>query len=67
MKHIRGISKGLPARGAIWQDAVCVVATAKSNIVTALGGTLPIATTIDDKCAFKPPTDGTTGTTGTTP
>lgn len=62
MKHIRGISKGLPARGAFWQDAVCVVAQAKSGIITALGGTLPLAEAIDDKCSFTPTTDGTNNT-----
>ncbi len=59
MKHLCGISKGLPARGAVWQDAVCVVATAKSDIIVAIGGTLPWATTIENKCSFTAPTNTT--------
>lgn len=59
MKHILGISKSLPARGALWQDAVCVVGQAKSDLIRALGGTLPLADTIDEKCSFAPTTDST--------
>ncbi len=57
MNHLRRITNGAPARGALWHDVVCVAASAKNGILTALGGTLPLADAIESKCAFEPPTD----------
>lgn len=57
MKHLQRITNGLPARGALWHDVVCVATSAKNGIITALGGSLPIADAIDAKCSFEAPAD----------
>lgn len=48
-------------RAAAWQDIVCAFASALNALLEAFGGSSPLVTLIDDKCAIPTPNDPTNG------
>jgi hypothetical protein len=55
MKHIKQISKRVPARANTWQDFLCALAGVAASLLTVKGGSLPFVSYIDEKC--QPSTD----------
>ncbi len=54
MKHIRQVSKGSPAKAAVWQDVLCQLAGVVVGLLGAKGGSVPFLTYLDEKCQPNP-------------
>ena len=50
MKHVRQISKNIPAPAAPWQDALCVIIEFANALLGAKGGSVPLLDFFDEKC-----------------
>lgn len=50
MKHVRRITKSVPAEAALWQDIVCVLTNALVSVLGLAGGSSPLLTYLDEKC-----------------
>ena len=50
MKHVRQITKNIPAPAAPWQDALCVILQFANDLLGVKGGSLPLLDLIDEKC-----------------
>lgn len=57
MKHIATLSKKTPVNAAMWQDIVCSITTILADLIEAMGGSSPLVTWIDDKCAIPTPNE----------
>ena len=54
MKHMKQISKKVPAPAAVWQEVLCQVSATLVDLLTIKGGSLPILTFLDAKCQPNP-------------
>ena len=57
MRHFQAITKTSTKPANEVQDALCLVANAVAAVLGALGGSSPIVSFIDGKCAFETPND----------
>ncbi|GMV94618.1 MAG: hypothetical protein KJ060_03590 [Candidatus Hydrogenedentes bacterium] len=54
MKHIKRVTKGTPAKAAVWQDVLCEVAGVVVGLLESKGGSVPFLTYLDEKCEPNP-------------
>ena len=55
VKHLGFITQTAPGKAAAWQDVICYSAHAIAGVVTAKGGTSPVANYLDEKCDLPDP------------
>ena len=54
MKHIKQVSRRVPAKAAVWQDILCEVAGVVVGLLDSKGGSVPFLTYLDEKCQPNP-------------
>lgn len=55
MKHLGSVTKFAPKVANDSQDLLCVVASSIADMVAAKGGTAPMVSWVDGKCAIPVP------------
>jgi len=50
VKHITCVTKSIPGKAAAWQEIICLFNGWLVSLLNAIGGNLPLATWLDQKC-----------------